>query len=91
MFEYTPFGNLVPLIDAFFDTHTGHKQVAKSYERIAYELALKAEDVLFVSDVCAELDAASAAGMYVVLAVRPGNVPVSNNSSYRLVRSLSEL
>ena len=91
VFGHTPFGNLVPLIEAFFDTRTGPKQDAKSYERIAGELSLQARDVLFVSDVLSELDAASAAGMCTALSVRPGNAPVSNSHHYRTVTSLGEL
>jgi 2,3-diketo-5-methylthio-1-phosphopentane phosphatase len=91
VFGYTPFGNLLPFIEAFFDTRTGPKQDAKSYERIASELSLEARDVLFVSDVLAELDAASTAGMSVALSIRPGNAPVSNNHFYRTVTSLKEL
>jgi enolase-phosphatase E1 len=91
VFGYTPFGNLLPFIEAFFDTRTGPKQDAKSYERIASELSLEARDVLFVSDVLAELDAASRAGMAVTLCVRPGNAPISNGHHYRTITSLAEL
>ena len=91
VFEYTPFGNLLPFIDAFFDTRTGPKQDAKSYEMIASELSLEARDVLFVPDVLAELDAASRAGMAVTLSVRPGNAAISNGHHYRTITSLAEL
>ena len=60
----------------YFDTHTGAKQDARSYERIAAEDAITPPaDILFISDVVAELDAARAAGMRTVLALRPGNHP----------------
>lgn len=91
VFGYTPFGSLLPFIEAFFDTRTGPKQDAKSYARIASELSLEARDVLFVSDVLAELDAASRAGMAVTLSVRPGNAPISNSHHYRTITSLTEL
>jgi enolase-phosphatase E1 len=91
VFGYTPFGNLLPYIETFFDTRTGRKQDAESYERIASELSLNAQSVLFVSDILAELDAASTAGMAVVLAARPGNAPVSKDHHYKTVSSLSDL
>ena len=58
---------------------------------IASELSLEARDVLFVSDVLAELDAASRAGMAVTLSVRPGNALTSNGHHYRTIISLAEL
>jgi enolase-phosphatase E1 len=91
VFGHTPFGNLLPFIEAFFDTRTGPKQDEKSYERIASALSLEARDVLFVSDILAELDAASRAGMAVTLSVRPGNAPISNGHHYRTITSLAEL
>lgn len=91
VFEYTPFGSLLPLIDAFFDTRSGPKRDAKSYIHIASELNAKPAEVLFVSDVTAELDAAVTAGMSVALAVRPGNPAQANPSNYRTVTSLADL
>jgi methionine salvage enolase-phosphatase E1 len=46
---------------AFFDTAVGRKTSADSYRRIARELGCATKDVLFVSDIVAELDAARAA------------------------------
>ena len=43
--------------------------------QIAAALHLPAMEVLFISDVVGELDAASGAGMQTVLCVRPGNQP----------------
>lgn len=87
----TPFGSLVQFIEAFFDTTVGPKKDPSSYERIAAELALNAADILFVSDVGEELNAASRAGMDVALSVRPGNRPVATGHQYRAVQSLFEL
>jgi enolase-phosphatase E1 len=88
---YTSSGSLVRFIEAFFDTSVGPKKAPSSYERIAANLALKAADILFVSDVGEELNAASAAGMDVVLSVRPGNAHVLAGCRYRIVHSLAEL
>lgn len=90
VFENTPFGNLTPHIEAFFDTHVGPKKNATSYARIIKELKASPADVLFVSDVPEELDAAVAAGMLVALAVRPGNAQYPNPSNYPVVSSLHE-
>jgi enolase-phosphatase E1 len=75
LFSSTPYGDLTPHIDRFFDTSVGAKVSADSYRRIAEALGLPASRQLFVSDVVAELDAARGAGYRVLLSVRPGNRP----------------
>lgn len=66
-------GDLTPLIDGYFDTTTGPKREAESYARIAAALDLPADEMLFVTDVQAEADAARDAGMQVVLIDREGD------------------
>jgi enolase-phosphatase E1 len=61
------------LIDGYFDTTTGPKREAESYARIAAALDLPADEMLFVTDVQAEADAARDAGMQVVLIDREGD------------------
>lgn len=56
-------GDLTPLFDAYFDTTSGGKREAASYARIAAALARPAGEILFLSDVVEELDAAREAGM----------------------------
>ncbi|MBN1205234.1 MAG: acireductone synthase [Myxococcaceae bacterium] len=63
IFGHTPFGDLTPLFSGYFDTRVGGKKEAASYAAIVRELGLPAGDVLFLSDVREELDAASAAGL----------------------------
>jgi enolase-phosphatase E1 len=75
----------------YFDTTTGAKGEAESYRRIASVMGLTSGDVLFVSDVLAELDAAREAGMQTRLAVRPGNKPVSTDNGHQVIRSLDEV
>jgi len=79
LFSTTGFGDLTPLLSGFFDTSSGAKTSAESYRRIGAALGFSAAQMLFVSDVAAELDAARSAGCQVVLCVRPGNAaePVS--------------
>jgi enolase-phosphatase E1 len=91
IFRHTPYGNLLPLIDAFFDTRVGPKQDVKSYGNILNALVAQAHEALFISDAPAELDAASLAGFSVALAVRPGNSPQPNPLSYRVVHSFTGL
>ncbi len=56
-------GDLTPLFSDFFDTNTGNKREPEAYERIAGAVGLPAEQILFLSDVVQELDAARSAGM----------------------------
>lgn len=71
LFGHSEDGDLQPLIEDWFDTRVGAKQETASYQRIAERLAVPATQVLFLSDVAAELDAAKAAGMQVTQLVRP--------------------
>lgn len=78
-------------ISAFFDTSVGPKRAVESYRRVAGEFQLPPEQMLFVSDVPEELNAALDAGMQVVLAVRPGNKPVDGPDSIEEIASFAEL
>ncbi|MCI0349611.1 MAG: acireductone synthase [Acidobacteriales bacterium] len=71
LFTHSTTGDLAKFIDAFFDTTTGPKREAASYRRIAVLLSSAPSEILFLSDVAAELDAASAAGMQTGLSLRP--------------------
>ncbi len=83
-------GDLTPHIRAYFDTTTGAKREDASYRRIASALGRKPEEVLFLSDVTAELDAACATGMDTLLVVRPGaSAPAS--STHAAIRSFDEV
>lgn len=70
LFGHTAYGDLNPLFDGYFDTHIGAKNDNASYRRISTELALDAAEILFLSDIEAELDAARASGMRTVKLVR---------------------
>jgi len=76
LFGHTTAGDLTSYISRYFDTTIGHKVDADSYRRIADELHLAPAEIVFISDAITELDAARAAGMKTILALRPGNRPV---------------
>jgi enolase-phosphatase E1 len=75
LFRRSSAGDLSSFLQWYFDTHAGSKQDAGSYRRIAAAVGEPPPDVLFVSDVVAELDAARAAGLGTILSLRPGNLP----------------
>jgi enolase-phosphatase E1 len=90
LFGSTRQGDLTPFILRFFDTAVGAKQAPDSYRRIARELACPADEILFISDVTTELDAARSAGCQALLCVRPGNRPPPRHE-HRVIRSLDEV
>ncbi len=91
LFKFTEVGNLSSFISGWFDTNIGAKKEAESYQRIAAELNCAAHEILFISDVTAELQAARSAGMLTILSVRPGNQPQPDAASYAQVQSFAEI
>ena len=73
LISYSESGDLSQYINGYFDTTTGSKGEPQSYETIAANIGVKASNMLFISDVVDELDAAKQIGMQVLLARRPGN------------------
>lgn len=63
IFGYSVFGDLTHFISDYFDTRVGHKREAGSYRNISRHLNLPAGNILFLSDIEAELDAAAEAGL----------------------------
>ena len=91
LFRYTDRGDLTTFISNYFDTNVGPKREAKSYEAIADELSTQTSEVLFLSDIVEELDAARTTGMITALTVREGNAPVSQLHDHKVISSFDEL
>ncbi|HEY7192649.1 MAG TPA: acireductone synthase [Gemmatimonadales bacterium] len=89
LFANTTAGDLSHLLSGYFDTTTGPKREALSYQTIAAALDVPPAQVLFVSDVAAELDAARIAGMRTALCVRDSDD--SPTSGHPRIRSFAEL
>ena len=77
IFGHSVDGDLVPLFGGFFDTTVGGKRSAGSYHAIAAETGHLPAEILFLSDVAEELEAAGAAGLATMQLVREadGTVP----------------
>ena len=91
LFAHTEAGDLTRLIDDYFDTNVGKKGDAQSYKRIAEKMNLPSKQILFISDVIDELDAAHEAGMKVLLSIRPGNGPQDNAKQYPEIHSFDQI
>ncbi len=67
LFSYTNNGDLTPLFSGYFDTNIGAKKESESYEKIAEEINIPANEILFLSDSLDEINAAAVAGMNVLV------------------------
>lgn len=90
-FGHTIAGNLLPLFRGHFDTTAGPKKEAASYASIAAAFPLPPHEILFVSDVAAELDAAKQAGLQTALCLRPGNAAAKTGHGHEEIRSFAEI
>jgi enolase-phosphatase E1 len=70
LFGHTEYGDLTPLFSGYFDTHIGGKREQQSYDNIAKQLEIPANQLLFLSDIKEELDAAKAAGFETIWLTR---------------------
>ena len=91
LFAHTNAGDLTEFFENYFDTTTGAKAAAESYRSIASELGLNPPEILFISDVGAELEAASDAGLQRVLCVRPGNLPQQTSPHRPAISTFDEI
>lgn len=72
LFQYSDAGDITPLFSGYFDTRIGAKRDVSAYAAILQQLQLPPRQVLFLSDVTAELDAASELGISTVQLIREG-------------------
>lgn len=90
-FGHTSAGDLTCFFSGHYDTTTGPKREQASYSSIATAMGMPARQILFISDVGAELDAARAAGMQTAAAIRPGNRPLESLYEHETIRSFDEI
>ncbi|QDU99263.1 acireductone synthase [Lignipirellula cremea] len=90
-FGHTIAGNLLPWFRGHYDTTTGPKKEPHSYAQIAQDFSLSPQEIVFFSDVVAELDAARTAGLQTVLLTRPGNAPVVGEHTHHTVSRFDEV
>ncbi len=72
LFAHSDDGDLTPLFSGYFDTTSGNKRDPAAYQTIAAAIDLPARDILFLSDIVEELDAARATGMQTCMLLRDG-------------------
>lgn len=77
LFKHSDHGDLTDCFDGYFDTKIGSKRESQSYSKIATEVKGKPEEILFLTDVGAEGEAARESGVNVCLLIRSGNKPLT--------------
>ena len=90
-FSRTQAGDLTGYFRGHYDTTIGPKRQPESYTTIAGEMKLRPEQILFLSDVTAELDAARTARLATALVERPGNAPSPADHGHPVVTSFDQL
>lgn len=76
IFGYSVSGDLTPCFSDYFDTNTGGKRESQTYTKIAEILDLNPAEILFLSDIVEELQAADTKGFQTIQLVRPGTKQV---------------
>ena len=89
LFAHTEYGDLTPLFSGYFDTRMGPKQESASYTAIARQIGVPGENILFLSDIDGELDAAQQSGLKTVKLLREGELPSKN--PHVTVRNFDEI
>jgi enolase-phosphatase E1 len=84
-------GDLTPLFSDYFDTTIGHKREARSYTTISRAMRTPPEDIVFLSDVDAELDAAHETGMQTVRLLRPADTLPGATTKHPAVTTFDDL
>jgi enolase-phosphatase E1 len=89
IFGFSDAGDLTTLFSGYFDTNIGNKRDAAAYRKIAAEIGQRPEEILFLSDIQEELDAARDAGMQTIHVVRDGKA--DPDAPHRQVRNFDEV
>ncbi len=92
LFQYSNHGDLRKYLTAYFDTKVGSKVEKDSYLEILSTLGVEnGKEVLFVTDLLAEARAAHAAGLDVLLSVRPGNSAITESHDFSVISSYDNI
>ena len=91
IFKYSNHGDLTPFISNRFDTNIGGKRDAESYHKIANLMSFPPVEILFVSDILQELNAAKSANFQTTLSIRAGNSTIIEPHSHKIIYSFDEI
>lgn len=89
LFGHTEYGDLTPLFSGYFDTRIGAKQDPGAYSHIADQIGSSPTNILFLSDIKSELDAARSAGFQTLWLIRDGLI--EPQAEHRQVKDFNQL
>lgn len=89
IYGYSDAGDLTPLFSGYFDTRIGSKREVSAYQHIVQEIGESAENIVFLSDIKEELDAAKAAGMQTVWLVR--DAEINPRADHKQVKNFDDI
>lgn len=90
-FSHTNYGNILDWFSGHFDTKIGNKKESESYKKIAKEIGLNPEGILFLSDNPDEITASASAGMKVIRTVRADDAEYIENFPYKQIKNFDEI
>ena len=90
-FVNTIHGNLLPLIDDFFDNSIGNKTDVESYKLIAQKIGVEGNQILFITDEPKEAKTTINAGLKAAVIKRPGNKSKDQNPDIPRINSFADL
>lgn len=93
LFKYSMYGDVSSVFIKYFDTKMGPKGSEVSYKNIANEIGVNCSNIIFLTDVLVEAEAAIKAGCNSALLMRPGNTPLDpeKSSKFKIMKTLDEL
>lgn len=93
LFSNSTQGNLLNLIENYFDVLVGAKTSSNSFRKIAWYMNVTTTQLLFITDTVEEGRAAKDAGCQVVLVQRPENRRLSGSlvSDFQIVSNLNNI
>jgi len=95
LFGHSTAGDLRPLFSGYFDTAIGGKREPSSYRNLVTALGRPAGEIVFLSDVVEELDAARAEGLDTILLDRREDYPTPRlgeaTHDHRRVESFADI
>lgn len=93
-FRHSEYGDLLALFSGFFDTNIGNKKESESYQNIANAINFKPAEIIFLSDIEAEVNSALSIGMSTVWVIRDEIIfseKKHSNSPHQIVNNFQEI
>ena len=93
IFKYSIAGDLQKYISGYYDTTIGSKNSEQSYLNILNDIGAKGDDVLFLSDMVSEVQAAQNVGIQVIILDRKDSPPPYHDTrkSFKVLQSFDEI